>query len=158
MNIHTHIEEINSKELTQKQISTIYPLLIEFYKETSCDVDMIEELTTNGDYLFSIICNNEEIMAFAATTVTRDNNNDKVLHITITYVLEQYRRQGIASRVLWLNMLDIARANDCKHIRSGIFENNDAMLAASRKRGSIIIGQEVMNTHGDKAIISQYTL
>jgi len=134
-------------------ILDIIKALALFEKAPGEVTNSVEQMIAEKDYFECLVAvnDNEEIIAICLYFFAYYTWVGKSLYLDDLYVLEPYRKQGIASALLG-KLFEIARNENCRRIRWQVLDWNETAIQFYKKCGATI-NAEWLNCDFDRSMI-----
>jgi len=139
-------------------ILDIIKALALFEKAPEKVTNTVERMVAEKEYFKCLVATNEneEIIAICLYFFAYYTWVGKSLYLDDLYVLEPYRRQGIASALL-NQLFEVARNENCHRIRWQVLNWNETAIQFYKKRGAII-DNEWLNCDFDRKGILEFSI
>ena len=139
-------------------ILDIIKALALFEKAPEKVTNTVERMVAEKEYFKCLVATNEneEIIAICLYFFAYYTWVGKSLYLDDLYVLEPYRRQGIASALLD-QLFEVARNENCHRIRWQVLNWNETAIQFYKKRGAII-DNEWLNCDFDRKGILEFSI
>ena len=127
-----------------------------FEKAPEKVTNTVEQMKTEQDYFHCLVAVNEDgtVIAICLYFFAYYTWVGKSLYLDDIYVLEPYRRQGIAASLLD-KLFDVARKEKCNRIRWQVLNWNENAIQLYQKYGATIDG-EWLNCDFDRQGIADF--